>query len=344
MNVDRMTAHEHPQFRVGTAAGARLSGEGREWSARGRKSGGGRRVSRRVSQVRLVAVGILALAPGPVFALQSPAAPADSSPPSAVAKDPTVALQDQELRALERLLTAIVARETGLQWERYRNWGQQERIWAGVRLRRDNGGKLETERVWREVNHGIWQHYAASLRAESGSPRISVTRFAQHLDQPAEFALSIEATVDLAARQSDWRRGVQLYSLSASGWARIEARIEGTIALAPDLSQGVPGLRVEPVVTAAAIELRQLQLDRISKLGGEFSQQAGRLARQPVNDALAERQTELVERLNREIARHRDDLRISTAALTWPAWLTRASGDSGTDGRENSPSPGPPGG
>ncbi len=232
------------------------------------------------------------------------------------------------LADLERLLTSLVAREAGLEWNDDRNWGQQVEVWDGIRFRQDDG-RLETERAWKKANHGRWEKYAAQVRPGAEHFRITLPRLETAADGASLVTIRVRALVDLSARISQWSRGVQLYSFSAEGWTDVEMELEARVNTVADWSELPPAMVVRPEVLAVRVTLHELQLDRISKLGGEFSQQMGQLARGAIEERLRERESGLVERLNRKIGEKGDQLRFSIRDLDWPEWIRQELPGSG---------------
>lgn len=275
---------------------------------------------------RLILVGLPAgvCATGGAITAQEPqSAPAADSLPD----------QRHSLEPMEKWLTRLVIEEAGLEWSDDRDWGGQERVQEGIRFRRDEGGKLETERVWKNVNHGSWERYSARVRPGAGNFRITLPRMETDPGGGSRITLQIRALLDLEARHSQWSRGLQLYSISAEGWADVEVTLDLRLSTLPDWSTIPPTVVLQPVVDAAHVTLHELQLDRVSKLGGEFSQQVGRLAQRVISARLAEKEQGLVDRLNRQIGKHRDQLRFSPADIQLPDWArTAASGREGAAG------------
>lgn len=247
---------------------------------------------------------------------------------NAVASSPQVAFQQSEvpaessksLKEIENLLTGLVIREAGLEWSDDKKWGGQEKIWNGIRFRQDDG-RLETERVWKTVNHGSWEKYAAKVRPGAENFRITLPNIETTPDGTSHITVNVRAVLDIDARQSQWSRGVQLYSVSASGWADVEVAIRVDVTTRPDYTEFPPAIVIDPTVSDAYVVLHRLQLDRVGKLGGEFSQQVSRAAEKIIEDKLADKKTDLVAKLNRQIEKNRKHLRFSMKDLELPEFV-----------------------
>ena len=90
-----------------------------------------------------------------------------------------------------------------------------------------------------------------------------------------------------------------------------------------DISRFPPDLIFAPTVTDADIIVDEFRLDRISKAGGEFAQQATRGARKILDKKVKEKETKLVEKLNEKLEKNKDDLRISVADAIESKWYDK---------------------
>ncbi len=242
------------------------------------------------------------------------------------------------LEDVEKLLTRLVVGEAGLEWSDDRKWGQQEKVWGGVRLRRD-GNRLETERVWRMVNHGSWEKYGAQVQPGAENFRITLPRIETTPDGASLVTVAVRAQLDIEARQAQWVRGVQMYSLSASGTADVGLEIAVRLDSVPDYSEFPPAIVLQPEVTSADIHLYDFRIDRVSKVGGEFAQQVSKVARKKIEEKIAEKKTGLPAKLNRQIEKNRDHLRFSLNDLILDEWLKSKVPDASSSAGENGSPP-----
>jgi hypothetical protein len=72
---------------------------------------------------------------------------------------------------------------------------------------------------------------------------------------------------------------------------------------------------LEPTVVDATLELIDFDLHRISKLGGPLAHELGRGLRDVLQNEFNDRRARLVTRMNGQIEKHRDKLRISPRDL-----------------------------
>lgn len=234
---------------------------------------------------------------------------------------------DASTAALNQWLTQLVLAELPHQYTDDRRWGQQQQVYAGFKFRRDQK-RLETERVWKMVNHGRWQKYSVSLRDPLRQFSVAIPGVRQTAEGALVVEIDISAALNISARQSQWQRGVQLYSLSGEGWAQIDLHVECelTTQLKRDAQADKKSrhlLSFQPRVLRAELNLREFHLDRISKVGGEVSQQLGRWIEDELRQKISEQSSELTVRLNKQIERNLDKLVVPLDEIWSGDWTTK---------------------
>lgn len=246
-------------------------------------------------------------------------------------QEPTLAppenqsLQNQPFDAddsLNRLVTGLVLKNMPHSYTRDKQWGKQEERWDGIKWKRD-GLRLKTKRRKKLVNHGTWKKYTASLVDPENQFDVTMTNIRQTEDSRMAFRLTFTTKIKLHARQSKWAKGVQLYSLSADGKATVRLAVDMELGITLDAKQFPPDLILMPEAKTAQIQVDEFRIDRVSKLGGEFAQGVTRLARREMDKEVAEKETELVEKINKEIAENADDLRLSMADAVSSKWAEK---------------------
>lgn len=123
---------------------------------------------------------------------------------------------------------------------------------------------------------------------------------------------SVETPMDFTARIERWNLGVKWYSISVKG--KMKVRLDSTTSLAflADYSEVPPALIIDPEIQKAELHLREFEVDRVSKIGGDAAEQWGELMEKVVRNVFLKRQNEkLTSKLNKSIAKHKDDLRLS---------------------------------
>jgi hypothetical protein len=225
---------------------------------------------------------------------------------------------------LNALLKGMVLDAIPHTYQEWDDWGRQAKQFAGVAWRRDPGGKWETKRQWTKVNDGIWRMYSAELVNPEQTFQVQLTNLRESTPGVVVFDLSFVASLNLRARQAQWLRGVQLYSLSAEGSARVRLTLVCELSSSLDLRQLPPSIQLRPVVREANLKLDDFKIDRVSKLGGEFAQQITTAVRGELDEKLQKKSTDLTKKLNERLAKEQDKLRISLGDAAKLPWTPQA--------------------
>lgn len=225
---------------------------------------------------------------------------------------------------LNALLKGMILDAIPHTYQEWDDWGRQAEQFAGVAWRRDPGGKLETKRQWTKVNDGIWRMYSAELINPDQTFEVQLTNLREASPGIVSFDLSFAAALNLRARQAQWLRGVQLYSFSAEGSARVRLKLICELSSSLDLRQLPPSIQLRPVVREANLKLEDFKIDRVSKLGGEFAQQITAAVRGELDEKLQKESTDLTKKLNDRLAKEQDKLRISLGDAAKLPWTPQA--------------------
>jgi hypothetical protein len=247
---------------------------------------------------------------------QSESGPKHSSTESTISRDDSANLNS--------LLKGMVLDAIPHTYQEWDDWGRQAEQFAGVAWRRDQGGKLETKRQWTKVNDGIWRMYSAELINPEQTFDVQLTNLRESTPGVVLFDLSFVASLNLRARQAQWLRGVQLYSLSAEGSARVRLTLVCELSSSLDLRQLPPSIQLRPVVQDSSLKLDEFKIDRVSKLGGEFAQQITSAVRGELDEKLEKKSTDLTKKLNERLAKEQDKLRISLGDAAKLPWTPQA--------------------
>lgn len=259
--------------------------------------------------MRMLAIGnailLVAMLPG-LRGAAVPAHAADPAPASPAPASPPLAANDR----LDDLITQIVRDQVPPEYEERRNWGQTTTVWSGVRVWIEDG-QLETKRRQQRVNHGRWQLYRFRLVDPDRRFHVHVENLREVAPGRAAFDLWGEAQLAVMARVSEWQRGVQLFSVSANALATVRLRTTCEVGLKLEPGKLIPDVQLDPAVTAARLELVAFRLQRISQLHGPLVKELGDAIRGIVADRLADQQPKLVDKINRQLQKHRDAWRLS---------------------------------
>ena len=226
--------------------------------------------------------------------------------------------------AVDELITRLVIDNVPREYEDKKKWGKTRKVMNGLKVETE-GMKVETRRTFTEVNHGSWQMYRLTLVDPERQLRVRLADFRDAGEGLLAFSLSVDVKLDAFGRFSEWRRGLQLWSISveADALARFHGTCELTIGLDPTTFP--PDAIFAPKVKTADLQLAEFHLRRVSHAKGPLIKQMSGAVRQMVEDRLRERREKLVEKVNRQLAKNQDKFRLSLAKLAtskWNAWLT----------------------
>ena len=225
--------------------------------------------------------------------------------------------------SINRLITQMVLKHMPHSYVRDKDWGKQSERWDGIKWETD-GWRIKTKRRKKKDNHGTWRKYSASLVDPKNGFDVRMTNIRKNKDQQLAFRLTFTTRIKLDARQSEWVKGVQMYSLSAEGKASVRLAVDMVLGITMDPARFPPDLIFEPRATAADIIVNDFRIDRVSKLGGEFAIQVTRLARRELDKEIAEKEVELVKKINKEINKEKDKLRLSLSEAISSKWAEKA--------------------
>ena len=221
---------------------------------------------------------------------------------------------------IDKLLTRLVLENIPHEFEDTKDWGRQVERWDGVKFQRE-GLKIATKRRKKLVNDGTWTRYSVQLRDPKEKFSIQIKNMRESTQNKFTLEVHFVSELSLAARHSKWLRGVQLFTVSAEGFASLRLVVSVDLEITPVSLKIPPDFIVSPVVKKADIELDEFRIDRIAKIGGEVSQQITKAIRSELDEKIEKKEPKLVLRMNKEINKNRDDLRISIADSMHAKWL-----------------------
>ncbi|MEQ1903229.1 MAG: hypothetical protein ABL888_03465 [Pirellulaceae bacterium] len=242
------------------------------------------------------------------------AQPAPESP--RVAASPTEAGNTE----LDMLITSWVLDAMPHTYTEDKTWGRQEVKNTRLRLRMDPDGKVETYRQDELVNHGDWSKFTATLVDPKQQFQIQLQNVQAGTGGEMLFDVVCSARMKIDGRQAKWVKGIQLYSVGAEGSAEVQLTVSCAMRTSLDVGRFPPDLIFAPRVTAADVLIKEFQLDHVGKFGGEVAQQITRIARNVLDDKVAEKEEKLVEKLNGKIEKNRHKLRISSSRAAESPW------------------------
>jgi hypothetical protein len=220
---------------------------------------------------------------------------------------------------IDDLLTKIVLANMPREFEETKDWGGQDERWDGIKLRRE-GWRIETKRRKKMVNDGTWKKYKASLRNPEEEFSLQIKNMRETADGKLALETHVAAHLDIDARQSKWLKGVQVYSVSANGHAKIRLRVDIEMEVKMGLANFPPDVILIPKATRAEIEVDEFRIDRISKIGGEVAQRISKNVQAQLEKKIAEKEKKLVTKINKQLDKKKDDFRLSVAEAMKSKW------------------------
>lgn len=224
---------------------------------------------------------------------------------------------------IDRILTKLVLDSIPHNFTEDKDWGKQDERWDGIKWRRD-GLRISTQRRKKAVNHGTWRKYSTELINPEEEFSIQVKNLHKLENGKTGFDVHFLAHLKIHARESKWVKGVQLYSFSADGHAKVRLVVSCELGVTLNMTRFPPDLIFTPVATTADLVVDEFRLNRISKAGGEFAQQVSKSVRKVLDKKIEEKESKLVDKINRQLEKKKDKLRLSTADALKSRFTTQA--------------------
>lgn len=221
-----------------------------------------------------------------------------------------------------------------------KDWGKTEKRWDGLQLRRRGFLRLSTKRRWKEVNHGVWKRYEIHQIDPDQHLTMRIENVHDARKGRVGFEVGLTSKLHVRGRRAQWAKGVQVYSISADADAYVEMRLWCVVGMKLDVRKFPPDVVMVPEVTRAKLNVTDFRLQSISKFDGPVVRQLSKSIHRVLEDKLAEQRHKLPKKINREIEKNEDKMRLSLSNFASTKWnsLTSASKD---DQDEASPMPKP---
>jgi hypothetical protein len=234
------------------------------------------------------------------------------------------AVEPEPSSGTDALIKSLVLATLPREYENTKHWGATKPRWDGLHISLD-GLQLKTKRRWKDVNHGTWTRYRATLIDPERQLVIQTQNLRPVADKRVAFDLTVDARLDLMGRLSEWRQGVQLYSFSAEADATVRLTMTCEVGLTFDTSASAklkfpPDVLLVPHVTAADLVLRDFNLHAISDADGPLIRKLGDRLHDVLQDEIHERRQKIVAKINRAIDKRSDKLRLSLHDVVTSGW------------------------
>ena len=235
--------------------------------------------------------------------------------------DVSIPVSADEKQEISTWVKWLVLKNLPPNYEDNRKWNQTKEVMDGLHIHRE-GFKIETKRKWKSVRHGTWTRYTIEFLDPEKELLVDVAKIDFTVPGRIDVSCRIEAPLKLFWRVSQWQRDIQWYSLSADGRCRVEMLVDVQINMHVNSLRFPPDVEFSPEVTQANVRMKEFEIDRISKIGGDAAELVGKGIREVLDEKLEDYDQKLVEKMNREIAKQKTKLRISLSD-----WLQKSIGN-----------------
>ena len=204
----------------------------------------------------------------------------------------------------------LVLRNLPPSFEDNRKWGREKEVFDGIKLRRE-GWKIETKRKTKTAKHGTWSRYYIEFVDPAENLQVNIQQMDFPKKGPIRVVTQVIAPLKLFGRMSEWRRDVQLISLSTNADATIELNVVCDIQVIVNPLKIPPDVEFRPIVTDAAVALRDFKVHSISQLHGPLAELLGNGIREVLDNRLEDYREKLVVKMNAEITKQKGKLKLS---------------------------------
>ncbi len=231
---------------------------------------------------------------------------------SAHCSEPAAVLAVSE--SFQKLVTTLVREAIPHNYQNEKKWGKTKEVVRGLYIKRE-GLRLKTHRTRKLVNHGTWTRYRIDLLDPIQQFQVRLENVRMLPNDRMAFDIICDVKVHTFGRLAQWQQGVQLVSLSADADADLRLTLQCDLAARINTSQAIPDLELDPVVRNAELYVKEFRLNRISQLHGPLVKKLSASVREVLEDEIAKRRPKLVVKINRQIDKNRDHLRLSISEL-----------------------------
>jgi len=229
--------------------------------------------------------------------------------PDSLAEVP-IPVSADERQELSFWVRWLVLRNLPPSFEDNRKWGREKEIFDGLKLRRE-GWKIETKRKTKTAKHGTWSRYYIEFVVPADNLQVNIQQIEFPNAGPIRVITQVIAPLKLFGRVSEWRRDVQLISLSTNADATVELNVACEIQVIVNPLKIPPDVEFRPNVTDATVALRDFEVHSISQLHGPLAELLGKGIREVLDSRLEDYREKLVVKMNLEIMKQKGKLKLS---------------------------------
>jgi hypothetical protein len=201
---------------------------------------------------------------------------------------------------LSELLTMLIREAVEERYEKLDDWGATVRRWDGLHVR-----GLKTSRRWKDVNHGFWRRYSASLLAPEETLRLHVETQAVEGESPFRLLVWLQARARCETTFATWVYGVKGLNGTVVADADLEVQLQIRLDRRPvaPWEQLLPWRGLHPNVEQVRLKLRDLDVRKVGLLGGEAAQLIGEGSQLAVAKLVETQERSLQRRLQKRFDR-----------------------------------------
>ena len=254
------------------------------------------------------------LASGLLFSWGAASLSAETPVPPATAAERFVPSDE-----FQKFITDLAREHVPENYEKRKNWGNTRRVQKGLDVRFE-GLRLDTKRIFKEEEHGVWQWYTITNLEPDKHFTVRIEQVREATGGRVICDLSATAKLHCFGRQSQWDRGVQLYSVSADAETQVKLLVSATIRPRLDPKTFPPDVVLLTEVTHADLEIHDFRLQRVGPFDGPVIRSLSKTVREVLEDKIAADREKLVTKINEQIGKQQDKLRLRWSDLLETPW------------------------
>lgn len=203
-------------------------------------------------------------------------------------------------------------------YEDRRHWGMTTEIFDGFDVElRDDRLLPRISKEKKTVRHGFWRKYRLDLVKPEKTFRVEISKLRPVEPGVTDVHVSVFARVKVTGKFENWVRGVKGLNMEVVSYASVVLRLQCRLAIRGDYSAGhvLPDLVFDPEVRGLRIYLTDLDTHKIGVIGGDLAEGLGDASRESIQNLLRKKERDLLTKARREVAEHKDELRLSASSL-----------------------------
>ena len=252
-------------------------------------------------------------------------------------KDQTMRIGDAP-EWFQTMMQRIVRENIPQKYVRDKDWGLTAKRWDGLQVKRKGPLRITTKRKWKEVNHGAWKRYEVSQIDPDENLLLRIENVKDAEGAKVAFEVELASKLHVHGRRAQWAKGVQMYNVSADADASVVMRLWCEVGMRLDVGKFPPDVILVPKVTKANLDVTDFRLQSISKLDGPLVKKLSGSVHNFLLEKIAEKRHELPKKINKEIAKNDDKMRLSMSDFALSKWNSMTAGKKESDSKAESKS------